>query len=141
MPSLLSDILFNNKKNKSCGNIFGPPRWFAKLRRKSTLSTAIRYSQEVEEEINFDKEIDLFEKSYKLASEELRYAVESQGSIYYRGDFIATTEAVEHCIYQFHHLSRSLQPAKANLFQHRWSNALCLLQSRLDDLPLPIDSY
>lgn len=71
MPSLLSDILFNNKKNKSCGNIFGPPRWFAKLRRKSTLSTAIRYSQEVEE-INFDKEIDLFEKSYKLASEEVR---------------------------------------------------------------------
>lgn len=67
MPSLLSGVLFKNKKK--CENIFAPPRWLAKLRQKSVLSTA---NFSIQEPINYDKEIDLFEKSYLLATEEVK---------------------------------------------------------------------
>ncbi|KAG1442474.1 hypothetical protein G6F56_011050 [Rhizopus delemar] len=131
MPSLLSGVLFKNKKK--CENIFAPPRWLAKLRQKSVLSTA---NFSIQEPINYDKEIDLFEKSYLLATEELNYAIESQGSIYYQGDLLATEEAVHHCLDQFHDLLRLLQPRSAQYLQHRWSEALYQLQSRLSSLPV-----
>ncbi|KAG1445988.1 hypothetical protein G6F56_009721 [Rhizopus delemar] len=78
-----------------------------------------------------------FAKSIRNASEELVYAVESQGSIYYKGDYTTASEAIHHCIDQFHHLLQSLEPENSQTFQHIWSEPLFQLRSRLDALPLP----
>ncbi|KAG1448083.1 hypothetical protein G6F55_010814 [Rhizopus delemar] len=80
----------------------------------------------------------LFEHAIKIATEEMVYAVQSQGSIYYEGDYRVASDAVHVCLDQFHHLLQSLSTEHAQRFQHHWSEPLFQLRSRLDSLPLPL---
>ncbi|KAI9276533.1 hypothetical protein BY458DRAFT_488654 [Sporodiniella umbellata] len=131
MSSLLSSLLYLNKKRK-CESVFTSPRWLAKLRQKPSSSPT---NICIQEPISYNKEVDSFEKSYLLAIEELNYAIESQGSIYYHGDLVSSTEAVHHCFDKFNYVLRLLQPTDAHFFQKKWSAALYQLQLYLNSLP------
>ncbi|KAL4213874.1 hypothetical protein AB4K20DRAFT_1983956 [Rhizopus microsporus] len=124
MTSFLSNKLFKKTKHNT------------KVRWLSFCKSSPYSFQEMSVQ---DKDIRAFEKSFQIAADEMVYAIESQGSIYYRGDFLAASEAVHLCIDQFHDLLHSLKPDKSHTFQLKWSEPLFKLRSRLDSLPSPKD--
>jgi hypothetical protein len=65
----------------------------------------------------------------------MAYAIESQGSIYYSGDLITTTEAVNNCLDRFQQLMQTLHSDRSHKFQQEWTDILFELRSRLDSLP------
>lgn len=68
----------------------------------------------------------------------MAYAIESQGSIYYRGDLLTATEAVDACLDHFRHLMQTLNTDRSHTFQREWTDVLFELRSRLDSLPFPL---
>lgn len=67
------------------------------------------------------------------------YAIESQGSIYYHGDLVTATEAVDNCLDKFQYLLQILHSDRSYKFQQEWTNILFDLRSRLDSLPFASD--
>jgi hypothetical protein len=65
----------------------------------------------------------------------MAYAIESQGSIYYDGDLITATEAVDSCLDQFKNLMQTLNSDRSHRFQQEWTETLFELRSRLESLP------
>jgi hypothetical protein len=66
----------------------------------------------------------------------MAYAIESQGSIYYNGDLITATEAVDNCLDRFRHLMQTLNNQdRSHRFQDEWTDTLFELRSKLDSLP------
>lgn len=70
----------------------------------------------------------------------MAYAIESQGSIYYNGDLLTATEAVDACLDCFRHLMQTLNSDRSHRFQEEWTDTLFELRSRLDSLPFHNDS-
>ncbi|KAG2204648.1 hypothetical protein INT47_011943, partial [Mucor saturninus] len=126
--------------------IFTPTRWFPRIKRRSSSSstcTTVSYESRVSSEYSLDaeeKQILEFEQLYSLAVDEMAYAIESQGSIYYSGDLITATEAVDACLDRFRHLMQTLHPDRSHRFQEEWTDALFELRSRLDALPYHKDA-
>ncbi|CEP11322.1 hypothetical protein [Parasitella parasitica] len=140
----------NNISEEPSTIILSPTRWFPRIRRRSSSASSCtsffdenstssanssrRPSAEYIHEIE-DKQIDEFEELYRLAVDEMAYAIESQGSIYYRGDLISTTEAVNNCLDRFQQLMQTLHSDRSHKFQQEWTDILFELRSRLDSLP------
>ncbi|KAL9546883.1 hypothetical protein MBANPS3_006446 [Mucor bainieri] len=140
----------NNISEETSTIILSPTRWFPRIRRRSSSTSSCtsffdenstssanssrRASAEYIHEIE-DKQIDEFEDLYRLAVDEMAYAIESQGSIYYSGDLLTTTEAVNDCLNRFQQLMQTLHSDRSHKFQQEWTDILFELRSRLDSLP------
>ncbi|GAA5810019.1 hypothetical protein MFLAVUS_003434 [Mucor flavus] len=154
MPTL-SSLLFNQKQEHSsschchCHHedsiLFTPTRWFPRIRRRSSSSSSVSSIEDhpnkhhiSTEYILQQKHIEEFENLYSLAVDEMAYAIESQGSIYYSGDLLTATEAVDACLDRFRHLMQTLSIDRSHTFQKEWTDILFELRSRLDSLPFPL---
>ncbi|KAI7906428.1 uncharacterized protein BX663DRAFT_548611 [Cokeromyces recurvatus] len=82
-----------------------------------------------------DKQVNEFQHLYRLAVDEMAYAIESQGSIYYSGDLISATDAVNNCLDRFQRLMQILNSDKSHKLQQEWTDILFELRSKLDSLP------
>ena len=74
--------------------------------------------------------------SHQILVEELAFATESQGSIYYGGDWLAAKEAMEICVARHQQLLDI--PSYSHLIPNHWPDTLARLQEQLDSLPLPV---
>ncbi|KAI8394057.1 uncharacterized protein BYT42DRAFT_542227 [Radiomyces spectabilis] len=146
MPSLTSRLFGNDKSSTttcSCGchpnyhhnpiTTFSPPKWFPLIRRRSSASSTS--SAEVS---MHDKEslYDELRNLFRLAEDEMAYAIESQGSIYYNGDLCSAREAVSSCLSQYHRLHDRLNKVDSLELDSQWADTLVQLRMRLDALPL-----
>ncbi|KAI9486018.1 MAG: hypothetical protein EXX96DRAFT_474217 [Benjaminiella poitrasii] len=121
-------------------------RWFPRIRRRSSSATTsstlsnnsfYEYNNKYTEDTLMveDKQIDEFQHLYRLGVDEIAYAIESQGSIYYSGDLISATEAVNNCLDRFQQLMQTLNSERSHKLQQEWTEILFELRSKLDSLP------
>ncbi|KAI8059083.1 uncharacterized protein B0P05DRAFT_517208 [Gilbertella persicaria] len=143
---------FEQENNTSNSIIKSPTRWFPRIRRRSSSSSSLsfydslsanspRESNEYHINVEEEKQIEEFGEMYKFAVDEMEYAIESQGSIYYKGDLLATIEAVDACLKRFQSLMQTLQSDRSHQFQEKWTDILFDLRSRLDALPFASENY
>ncbi|KAI8980955.1 hypothetical protein BDB01DRAFT_851375 [Pilobolus umbonatus] len=131
------------KRCYDCHTEIEPTSFYRKLfRRSSTTSTTSNSSQtsynikrqssvcEIERAL-----VKKFVRSYQYAVDEMAYAIESQGSIYYNGDYDTATEAIDICFNLFEQVMKTLNPKKAYRFKQEWDFTMSELQSRLKSLP------
>ncbi|KAI8997130.1 hypothetical protein BDB01DRAFT_751896 [Pilobolus umbonatus] len=108
----------------------------------STSSMAPSNSSQTEQDIS-RKLIDLttvtseFEELYRMAEEEIRYAIDSHGSIYYEEDHSAAYSAVDQCQTKYSEVLKYISTEDAIVFQCQWKadlNQLCIRLSLLPEL-------
>ncbi|OBZ88765.1 hypothetical protein A0J61_03183 [Choanephora cucurbitarum] len=139
----------SSSSSTSSSIIKSPTRWFPRIRRRSSSSfffsdfssnSSRRDSNDDNGDIDNDKQLDDFEALYKLALDEMDYAIEFQGSIYYNGDLITATEAVDSCLERYKALIHTLPSDRSRQFREKWTDVLFDLRSRLDSLPFVSDN-
>ncbi|CDH53621.1 predicted protein [Lichtheimia corymbifera JMRC:FSU:9682] len=119
------------------------PKWLNRIRRRSSSSTTSHVEQQnatTEHTISFEEEIQQLAHAYEFALDELAYAVESQGSIYYDGDRETAQEAFDSCIDRYLYLMERLSEADCVKLDALYRRELESLNTRLAELP-PISSY
>ncbi|KAL0075331.1 hypothetical protein J3Q64DRAFT_1776020 [Phycomyces blakesleeanus] len=135
----------------SASNTFTPSRWFPRIRRRSSSAseetrsrsrsqaqaqTQMQTQYTVAEQEQLSRLYTEFKEYHTLAEDEMGYAVESRGSIYYRGDLLAAQEAVEICLGHYQQLTSLLDSVTSAQLNARWSKSLSHLRTRLDGLPM-----
>lgn len=124
----------------------GITRWFPRIRRRSSSSSssssAVSYNRRASADSIHtteleDRHVNEFIKTYEFAVDEVNYAIESQGSIYYDGDLSTATEAVDTCLDNFRELMQIINRDRSHEIQQKWTDTLFALRARLDDLPPP----
>lgn len=121
------------------------PKWLNRIRRRSSSSTTSHHVEQQnatapEHTISFEEEIQQLAHAYEFALDELAYAVESQGSIYYDGDRETAQEAFDSCIDRYLYLMERLSEADCVKLDALYRRELESLNTRLAELP-PISSY
>ncbi|KAI7878176.1 hypothetical protein K492DRAFT_209136 [Lichtheimia hyalospora FSU 10163] len=106
-----------------------PRRWFDKIRRRPSIEQQERRKREM-----------LFQLHhlYHTVQEELLYATESQGSVYYEGDLVAAKEALDAWVHHYQTLSRQLDPKELTTLNEQWEGTRQELQDHLNKLPSPL---
>ncbi|KAI9315650.1 hypothetical protein BX666DRAFT_2028545 [Dichotomocladium elegans] len=107
------------------------PKWFNRIRRRSS----DRAQHIGDEHIAYDEEIQELECAYEFALDELAYAIESQGSIYYDGDRETAQEAFDTCVGRYRFLMDHLSDADCVKLSARYYHALQDLHTQLSQLP------
>ncbi|KAI8138892.1 hypothetical protein BJV82DRAFT_629186 [Fennellomyces sp. T-0311] len=107
---------------------FSAPRWFSRIRRRSSTSSEQTY-------VSYEEELSELVQAYEFAEDELAYAIESQGSIYFEGDRETALEAFEVCVDRFQDLLARLSKADAIKLGAQYSGAIASLHARLIALP------
>ncbi|KAI9027625.1 hypothetical protein CLU79DRAFT_587392 [Phycomyces nitens] len=128
----------------SCGchqisSTFTPSRWFPRIRRRSSSASEETRPQtyySVAEKEQLSRLYTEFKDYHLLAEDEMSYAIESRGSIYYHGDLLAAQEAVDICLGHYQHLLGRLDSTDSAQLHARWSKSLTSLRTRLGDLPM-----
>lgn len=134
--------------------ILNPSTWFPRIRCRSTSSASSTFSmvfsnstttntscedeyyQQPSTPVLLESLSSELEDLYKTAQEELDYAVESQGSIYYEGDRCTAQQAVDLCTIKYQeamHLFNNT--TNAIKFKFRWESDLYQLSCKLNTLP------
>ncbi|KAJ8663279.1 hypothetical protein O0I10_000517 [Lichtheimia ornata] len=106
-----------------------PRRWFDKIRRRPSIEQQERRKREM---------LLQFHHLYHTVQEELLYATESQGSVYYEGDLMAAKEALDAWVHHYQILSRHLDPKELRTLHEQWEDTRKELQESLDKLPSPL---
>ncbi|CDS09985.1 hypothetical protein LRAMOSA02662 [Lichtheimia ramosa] len=128
--STISATLHQNATTTRKANALTPPRrWFNKIRRRPS----IEQQEHRKREMLFQ-----FHHLYHTVQEELLYATESQGSVYYEGDLVAAKEALDAWIDHYQILSRHLDPKELATLHEQWEDTRKELQESLDKLPSPL---
>ncbi|KAI8970138.1 hypothetical protein BDF20DRAFT_838526 [Mycotypha africana] len=163
-PAPINTAIAQEQSQNSSNIILSPTRWFPRIRRRSssssssassvesltsyfssntygnkdeeTLSNVTRLSAELDAVDHEIKQLNEFQDMYKLAVDEIAYATESQGSIYYNGDLLTATEAVNACLDKFRNILLSMKDTHRSFrFQQDWTDTLFALRTKLDGLP------
>ncbi|KAL1932092.1 hypothetical protein VTP01DRAFT_9148 [Rhizomucor pusillus] len=133
MYTTLSEKLSSSMqpKDKRCrsSSVVRTKRWLARIRRRHTLA-----SMQAEKERKNSMVHD-YERLYHVIEEELIYAVESQGSIYYADDFRAVQDALNAWLERYNDLTRILTKSELATLDAQWEATRMDLQCRLDTLP------
>ncbi|KAI7871477.1 hypothetical protein BDF14DRAFT_1761449 [Spinellus fusiger] len=121
---------------------FTPSRWFPRIRRRSSSSSSGETRSQhptyytLAEQEHLSKLYHEFKEHYTFAEDEMAYATESHGSIYYHGDLLAAQEAVHLCLADYHHLLSLLDKTNSRHIDSQWADLLGLLRHRLEALPI-----
>lgn len=101
-------------------------------RRSSNASSVESFNVEIETKKLFE--------IYQLALDELNYAEDSRGSLYYSGDRVAAKEAIEHCVeaYQLI-LEQSVTLEQQDKLKSTIGIKISQLVNKFDSLPLQQD--
>ncbi|KAG0790661.1 hypothetical protein G6F22_006351 [Rhizopus arrhizus] len=101
-------------------------------RRSSNASSVVSFNIEIETKKLFE--------IYQLALDELNYAEDSRGSLYYSGDRVAAKEAIEHCVeaYQLI-LEQSVTLEQQDKLKSTIGIKISQLVNKFDSLPLQQD--
>ncbi|CAO3627147.1 unnamed protein product [Mucor hiemalis] len=147
------------ENNHHINTILNPSKWFPRIRCRSSSSasstfslvfsnttphndTLYSYSDEEDYDYNHVSLEDLssqLEELYNSAKEELAYAAESQGSIYYEGDKMTAQAAFDACTEKYDAAMHAFgESANSIKFRFRWEEDLNQLRLTLHALP-PID--
>ncbi|KAI8375763.1 hypothetical protein EDC96DRAFT_496472 [Choanephora cucurbitarum] len=85
---------------------------------------------------DYVQSIERLRSLYKLAIDELNYAIDSQGSSYYPGDLVTAREALDDCANAFMQLLlHTTDPVTRESLQSYMTPRLMRLQKKLDALP------
>ncbi|EIE88305.1 hypothetical protein G6F46_000796 [Rhizopus delemar] len=78
-------------------------------------------------------------EAYQFALDELNYAQDSRGSLYYSGDRVAAKEAIEQCDEAYAFLLEQCTPQQESELKSSLGQQLVELMSQFDSLPLQDD--
>ncbi|KAI9310768.1 hypothetical protein BX666DRAFT_2032695 [Dichotomocladium elegans] len=121
------------KSECTCECYNSPPskqsKWL-RIRRRSSVQ------QPIEDYLVFDEEVQELSRTYDFAIDELAYAIESQGSIYYDGDRETAQEAYDSCVERYRYLMERLSKADCVKLDALYREPLASLQTQLNALPL-----
>lgn len=84
--------------------------------------------------LSYEK-IDEFLQMVEFAEDELDYAFESRGSIYYHGDVESAQEAVASCLERYRSMLACASRAESARLDAQYRSIIYHLQARLDALP------
>ncbi|KAI7849431.1 hypothetical protein BDC45DRAFT_540152 [Circinella umbellata] len=109
---------------------FSAPRWLSRrIRRRSSTCSEQSYVVSYEEELN-----ELIQ-AYEFAEDELAYAIDSQGSVYFDNDRETAEEAIEVCVDRYNFLLSRLSKAETIKLNAQYYGAIASLHVRLSALP------
>lgn len=152
-------------ENNHINTILNPSKWFPRIRCRSSSSASSTFSlvfsntattttpndtyySSYSDEEDFDyhhgslEELSSqLEELYNSAKEELAFALESQGSIYYEGDKMTAHAALDSCLEKYDAAMHAFgESANAIKFRFRWEDDLNQLRFTINALPPVHDS-
>ncbi|KAI9254448.1 hypothetical protein BDA99DRAFT_518434 [Phascolomyces articulosus] len=111
---------------------FSAPRWLSRrIRRRSSTSSA----SEQTFIISYEEELNELIQAYEFAEDELAYAIDSQGSVYFDNDRETAEEAIDVCVDRFNFLLSRLSKAESIKLNAQYAGAIASLHERLNALP------
>ncbi|KAI8888736.1 hypothetical protein K501DRAFT_239877 [Backusella circina FSU 941] len=151
---------FNTTSSSSSSTdyILNPSKWLPRRRHRSSSSASSTFSVVFESNYPTDTHPQILnhlsksekdgnlaslntlssemEELYNNAKDEINFAIESQGSIYYEGDIATSQTAVESCEAKYIAVIRRLgKTANTVKFKYRWELDLYQLRLQFDALP------
>ncbi|KAI9356860.1 hypothetical protein BD770DRAFT_322542 [Pilaira anomala] len=103
--------------------------------------TQFSESHHLEHHVSLESVSSELEGLYNTAKEEIAYAVESQGSIYFEGDKQTAQTALDLCQSKYDSVMQMFkETANAIKFRFRWESELVQLRITFDSLPKINDS-
>ncbi|KAG1320765.1 hypothetical protein G6F62_011160 [Rhizopus arrhizus] len=126
-------------------SVLNPSNWFPRIRNQSTSSSSSSSSvvctptaEHLPSYFSCHLENTSFEleELYNNAKIEIDFALESQGSIYYEGDYSTAYTAFAHCLAKYESTMQSFgDTANSIKFRFRWETDIQQLRIRLNALP------
>ncbi|KAI9491854.1 hypothetical protein BDB00DRAFT_789177 [Zychaea mexicana] len=115
--------------NNDAKSFSAPARWLSKrIRRRSSTSSEQSY-------VSYEEELTELMQAYEFAEDELAYAIDSQGSVYFDNDRETAEEAIDACVDRFHFLLSRLSKADSIKLETQYAGAIASLHARLNSLP------
>ncbi|KAG1468044.1 hypothetical protein G6F56_004065 [Rhizopus delemar] len=129
---------------------FNPSSWFPRIRNRSSSSNSSTFStlftpsptdssppHYFSHSCRLDCLSSELEELYNNAKIEIDFAIDSQGSIYYEGDYSTAHLAFNDCQSRYESCMQSFgDTANSIKFRFRWESDITQLQARLNTLPL-----
>ncbi|KAI9356138.1 hypothetical protein BD770DRAFT_390534 [Pilaira anomala] len=101
------------------------------FRRRPSNASCVTTTSTINEDM--DKEIERLYELYNFAMDEINYAEDSRGSLYYHGDRIAAKEAIDECNETYQNLIQKFEIDSTIAYK------ISTLQVKFDSLPLQDD--
>ncbi|KAI8150147.1 hypothetical protein BJV82DRAFT_662238 [Fennellomyces sp. T-0311] len=128
------------KKTRNAKNSLTPPRrWLERICRRPSLASSESSESSIDELVSERKTSLLrdFKQLYQTVEEELDYATESQGSIYYEDDLATAKRALGKWLDCYEELIQTMQGPELLSLHIEWETSRNKLYERLKRLPLP----